>query len=179
MLPEKDAELWYALQTYYAQEMKVGDYLKSHHLTFFIPMSHTFTPDAEGNPVRHSSPIVHNIIFLKKTLLKDVIKDILSKCPYAIRVYTYPCETAWEEIPEEEIKELRLLCDCEFADLHIIHLKKSDLKVGHMVKVVHGPLKGIHGLLIRKSKKFYIVKSYVGMEIAVIVSRWCCEKLDE
>lgn len=178
MLPEQETELWYALQTYYAQESKVARFLEAHNLCFFIPMLHTYTPDAEGNPVRILRPAVHNIIFLKKTLSAEAIKSILDECPLAVRVYTFPSDTRWIEISASDILELRLICDSEFADVHFVDMRKIDMKVGHMVKVTHGPLKGIYGKLIRKNKKFYVVKSYVGMGVIATVSRWCCERME-
>ena len=172
-------EFWYAIQTYYAQEAKVGHFLKAHNLCFFIPMLYSYVSDANGNPVKKPVPAVHNIIFLKKTMSKEELKCILAECPFAVRVYTYPSDCKWVEICDSDILELRFICDSAFADIRFVSAQETEMKVGHMVKVVHGPLKGIHGRLIRKNKKYYVVKNFAGLGVIACVSRWCCERMEE
>ena len=159
-------ECWYALRTFRAQEFKVSHYLEQRHLTHFIPM------------VNHSEqPAVHNLIFLRKTESKAQIRAILSECPYAVSVYHHiDSEEQWYEISNKELLELRLLCDNAFNP-QFISQEESELKVGAEVLVKHGPFRGITGKLVRKNKKYYLVKSFVGLGVMVAVSRWCCEEV--
>lgn len=175
----ESAGQWYALQTYYAQELKVGHYLEKRHLHFFIPMKYTYDPNPEGEPQRHGHPVVHNLIFLERTISDKELQVVLNECPYPIKVYTYPDEQKWQAIPACDIKQLRMLCDSEIIEIRFISQQNKEMKVGKKVKVVHGPMKGITGILTRKNKKYYIVTSFVGVDAIVSVSRWCCEEVKE
>lgn len=72
------------------------------------------------------------------------------------------------------------MCDVSLCEPTFITQGEYDMKVGHTVRVVHGPLSGIRGKLVRKNKKYYIMKS-LGMDssdalgVMISVSRWCCE----
>lgn len=170
-------EQWYALQTYYAQELKVGHYLEKHRLHFFIPMMYSFDATSDDEPRRHQHPVVHNLIFIERTVSDTDLLAVLKECPYSVRIYTYPNEQRWQVIPAQDILELRMICDNSFVEPQFISQQESELKIGRMVQVVHGPMKGITGKLVRKNKKYYIVKSFVGLGVMVSVSRWCCEEL--
>lgn len=177
---EDNTTSWFALRTYYAQEQKVGRFLESHQLSFFIPMTYSYAEDAAGNAVRRLRPAVHNLIFLRKSLTAEMLKAVLHECPLSVTVYSKQDGKGQPyEIPDRDILELRLICDNSFTEPQFVTQEESELEIGRQVKVVHGPLKGIHGKLIRKKKKYYIVKSYAGLGVIVAVSRWCCQPDDD
>ena len=150
--------LWYAVQTYYAQEIKVGHYFDACQLSFFIPMCNSYRVDAAGKEKLYTHPAVHNLIFLRKTMEQKELQRLLDDCPYAVKVYARADNASWwYEIPDRDITQ-----------------QECDLQVGRMVVVKHGPLRGVRGKLVRKQKKYYVVKSFVGMGVMVKVSRWCC-----
>lgn len=141
-------------------------------------MATTYTPNNNGHPVKHLRPAVHNLIFVERRLSDDELQGVLDECPYAVKVYTYPDSRQWQSIPARDILELRIICDSTFCEPQFISQQESDLKIGRMVAVVHGPLKGISGKLVRKNKKYYVVKSFVGLGVMVAVSRWCCREVE-
>lgn len=174
----ENEECWYALRTFHAQEFKVSHYLEQCHLGHFIPMSNRVRHTEEGALIKTRQPAVHNLIFLQKTRPKAELRTILSECPYAVSVYHHiDNEEKWYEISSHEILELRLLCDHSFNP-QFISQEESELKVGSEVYVKHGPFKGLSGKLVRKNKKYYLVKSFVGLGVMVAVSRWCCESIE-
>jgi len=178
-MSSEDSGVWYALRTFFAQENKVSTYLEQNALEFFVPMIYSMGSDAEGNPVRCYRPAVHNLIFIRKTTGEDVLKAILQKCPYTIQVYRKQSEEKeWYPIRDSEILELRMICDRSFEVPPIITEHNGDLPIGRMVKVVHGPMKGIKGKLVRKNKKYYLLKTLANLDVKIAVSRWCCESLD-
>ena len=168
-----DSVSWYAIRTFNSQELKVSKYLDARMLKNFVPMR-KFRVSDNGKPVWKSRPIVHNLIFVMKMYPQDVIEHILSECPFPIKIYRRGNDArSWYEIDNREMLDLRMICDNSFCEPHF--LPTDEIKDGDMVRVVHGPLAGIRGKMVRKNKKYYIVKSLGDLSVEVIVSRWCCE----
>ena len=177
-------ENWYALRTYFSQESKVGAHLDNYQLTWFIPMHGKTKRTKSGNEpqdkAQQSKPFVHNLIFIKQPDDVSLLKRALSECPYSTWVYRQPNGVDWCVIPGRDILELRIICDQSFTEPIFLTGQEAELKVGREVKVAHGPLSGIQGLLVRKNKKYYVLKMMVcGMGVMVAVSRWCCVPLDK
>lgn len=172
-------ECWYAVRTFYAQELKVSHYLEQCHLSHFIPMTKRLHANADGKSVEAEHPVVHNLIFLRKTLPQTEMRAILQACPYPVSVYHHiDNEEQWYEISSKDLLDLRLLCDNAFNP-QFISREESELKVGTEVRVVHGPFKGITGKMVRKNKKYYLVKTFGELGVMVAVSRWCCEAVEK
>jgi len=139
-------------------------------------MAYSYAEDASGKPVRKLHPAVHNLIFIRKTMKQEEMQTILRECPYSVSLYTK--RDGRREpyvIHDRDILELRLICDQSFSEPQFIVNKDDDLDIGRKVTVTHGPLKGVHGQLIRKKKKYYVMKTYAGLGVIVEVSRWCCQ----
>lgn len=175
-MPSSDhGNSWYALRTFHAQEYKVSLHLERHHVDHFIPMvNHSYRKE-DGTWVKAERPAVHNLLFVRKTGSRAELRSILAECDYPVSVYHHiDDEQQWYEISDNELLELRLLCDKAFSP-QFISQEESELKMGTEVCVKHGPFKGITGKLVRKNKKYYLVKTFVGLGVMVSVSRWCCE----
>lgn len=177
-------EYWYALRTFFSQEKKVGAHLDTYNLSWFIPMRSTPVRrrPQEGPAKRFKAdrPFVHNLIFIRKPADDDVLKNALLECPYSTRIYCKPDSQEWCAIPGRDILELRIICDQSFTAPHFINAEDIDPKVGREVEVVHGPMKGVHGRLLRKNKKYYILKTLGnGMGVVATVSRWCCQPVEQ
>lgn len=173
----KNDECWYALRTFRAQEFKVSQYLDQCHLGHFIPMTCCVQYTEGGAPIRTERPAVHNLIFLKKTKTKAELRALLLECPYPVSVYHHiENEEKWYEISNQEILDLRLLCDSSFHP-QFFSQEECDLEVGSEVVITHGPFKTLTGKLVRKNKKYYFVKCFAGMAVRVSISRWCCQKI--
>ncbi|MBR1787845.1 MAG: UpxY family transcription antiterminator [Bacteroidaceae bacterium] len=164
---------WYAIRTFNSQEQRVSKYLETCSLKNFIPMRRFRTDDEDGKTVWKSQPIVHNLIFVQKSLPKKEIERIFKECPFPIKVYRREDEgKSWCEIADSEMIDLRMICDKSYCEPRF--LETSEIKEGRPVRVIHGPLAGLRGKMVRKSKKYYIVKSFGYVSLEVTVSRWCC-----
>lgn len=171
-------KVWYALRTFYSQEKKVARYLAQSMVEHFIPMFYTLRNDGEGNSIRHYYPVVRNLIFFCKKQGGGNLKPIIDACPYAVLVYTKTSENhAWCPISDTELLELRMICDRNFSEPPIASEHQGEMEVGKMVHLVQGPMKGIRGMLIRKNKKYYILKTVANLKLMFAVSRWCCKLL--
>ncbi len=176
----KSEDTWYALRTYYSQEQKVGGHLDRYSLQRFIPMRTVLKADCSGptKKARKSQvPYVHNLIFIKRPQDLQTLESALAECPYATSVYSQPESGEWCPIPESDILDLRIICDQSFTEPIFLTEEECDMVKGSLVEVTHGPLKGIRAILVRKNKKYYVVKEITGARIMVQVSRWCCKKI--
>ena len=176
----KSEDTWYALRTYYSQEQKVGSHLDRYSLQWFIPMRTVLKADSSGQTKKarkRQVPYVHNLIFIKKPQDLQTLEGALAECPYATSVYSQPESGEWRPIPESDILELRIICDQSLTEPIFLGSEDVDLVKGSVVEVTHGPLKGVHAVLVRKNKKYYLVKEITGANVMVQVSRWCCKKI--
>lgn len=173
-------ECWYALKTYNAQEFKQSAFLKKYGIEHFIPTIDSSYYTIDGEFVKNIRPVVHNLIFIRKTISKAELKSILTISPYPSRIYHHiGNEAAWCEISDKELMELRLICDNTFSNPQFLSEEECEMKEGVKVRIRNGPFKGITGKLVRKSKKYYLVKSFVGLGVEICISRWCCEKIKD
>lgn len=169
---------WIAIQTFYAQEQKVSNYLDEYQTKHFIPTLTRMTTDEEGKVQRTTRPAVHNLLFLQIDRNVDQLKSIINDCPYPVTIYRqYDKSGGWFLIPDREMVDLRLICDITFTEPVFVSACECEMKVGSLVRVTHGPLKGIEGKLVRKNKKYYLVRTFCDLGVMVSVSRWCCEKV--
>lgn len=134
----------------------------------------------DGKLVYRQHPAVHNLIFIQIDSSIEEMKIILSGCPYPISVYTQNDNPEkWFQINNKEMFDIRLMCDNSFIEPTFFSPQEYELKEGAMVRVAHGPMAGICGKLIRKNKKYFIVRAFSCFGIAVTVSRWCCVPIKE
>lgn len=146
----------------------------------FIPTVDSSYYTVDGEFVKNIRPVVHNLIFIRKNRPKAELKAILATSPYPSKIYHHiGNEAAWCEICEKELMELRLICDNTLSHPKFISQEESELKVGVKVRIRNGPFKGITGKLVRKSKKYFLVKSFVGLGVEICISRWCCERIED
>lgn len=181
MITEGNHDSWYAIRTFNAQEYKVSEYLEKRSLPHFIPIYKSRVKTSDGEIKWRTRPVVHNLLFIRKVLSQDEIRKILLECPFPVQVYRRQDSAhSWCDIADSDIIDLRIMCDAAFCEPTFITKKEYDMKVGNIVRVVHGPLSGIRGKLVRRNKKYYIMKSLDmncsdGLGVMVSVSRWCCE----
>ena len=134
----------------------------------------------EGRIVFKHYPAVHNLLFIPLEKSMEELRALLSECPYPVSIYSHsdrPSDPYM--IPDSDMTDLRLICDMSFTEPIFISTEENELKVGTHIVVTHGPLKGVDGKLVRKNKKYYLVKTFVGMAVMVAVSRWCCKALND
>lgn len=172
-------EIWYAVRTFNGQERRVSHYLEGQGVTHFIPTTLHEELDSEGHRRREYRPVVHNLLFVRRDTTREALTHIISDCPFPVRVYSHLDSHEYFELTGAELMELRLICDHSTLGIQVMTSHEADIRVGRMVKVTHGPLKGLTGKLVRKNKKYYVVKTFANLGIMVSVSRWCCKEMEE
>lgn len=166
---------WYALRTFNCQEKKVSQFLSKHNCIHFIPMAMQMS---KTDPQKTELvPAIHNLVFIQKNGSPKEIQQMLSECCIPVRIFRQPGQTDFCEIPHREMLELRMLCDPQFSTSVYLTPDEADLMVGKEVRVVAGPFKGSTGRLVRKNKKFYFLKTFIGMGIMLRISRWYCKPI--
>lgn len=175
-----DGTPWYALRLFTPRQQDVAECLKQKGLVYFIPIEYVDILDKEGH-IRHVlRPVVRNLLFVKKTKEEHQMRAIFSAIPYAISVIRKEqgCPD-YNEIPSRQMFEFQLMCNPDIAMRKYVSEQEAHLKSGTPVIVKHGPLKGLSGVLVRSSKKYYLLKEVPGMGVMLKVSRWCCQPLSE
>lgn len=174
-----DTTPWYAVRLFVLKQKKVDIYLKDKGLTTFIPMEYSDFEDQDHH-VRHVlHPVVHNLIFLKKTLDDKQLRLLLQDMPYKVSIIRKSREsTEFYPIPAKQMIEFQAMCNPEISLKKYLGENDAKLKKGTPVYVKYGPLKGLTGKLVRSDKKYYLLKEVPGLAVMLKVSRWCCRPLE-
>lgn len=169
---------WYAVRLFSLKLAEVEDYFKRNNIETFVPRQWTEIEGTDGRPKRVLRPVVHNLLFLKKTMPEQLMRKIVSESVFKMAVIKKAAdETAFYEIPYRQMHEFQLMCNPEIYMREYLSEQESKMKPGAEVLVKFGPLKGLTGRLVRISKKYYLLKEVPGMGVALKVSRWCCTPL--
>ena len=148
--------VWIAVKTFFAQEGKLSSYLTSRQTPHFIPMFCHYEDDGEGKPVARHRPAVHNLVFVALDQGVQQVREVLHQCPYMHQVYRrFDKKEEWCLITDSEMNDLRQICDMSCVEPRFLSAQECELSVGQHVRVMHGPLKGIQGKMVRKNKKYY------------------------
>lgn len=166
---------WYALRTFNCQEQKVSQFLTSRNCLHFVPMAMQMSKTDSSKPIL--VPAIHNLLFIQKNGTQQEIQQVLNECSIPVRIFRQPGQDTFCEIPHREMLELRMLCDPKFSTSIYLTPDEAEMMVGKEVRIVAGPFKGSTGRLIRKNKKFYFLKAFIGMGIMIRISRWYCKPL--
>lgn len=168
--------MWYILRTFNCQELQVSKFLKQNNIDHFIPMTYKEKfIDENSKPQRVYVPLVHNYIFINKKKTEEEIRGVLNTCPYPNFVYKKQESLHYYEVQDEEMTELRLLCDPSFNKA--LHADNSEIeaRVGKKVIVTQGPFAGVHGLLMRIKGKHFLIKTIGDLSLKIHISRWYCK----
>ena len=170
---------WYAIRTFNCKEMQISEFLKEKGLNNFVPMAFTtkFDKDSE-KPHRVLVPVIHNYLFLQKTLPEKEILELIKDCPYPMVILKSAETKASYEISDAEMAEFRLLCDPQFDNSIFMKSDEAEAKPGKDVVVIHGPFTGVRGKLYRVKNDYYLVKAFVGIGVMLRISRWYCRVED-
>lgn len=173
----KDACPWYAIRLFTSCQNGVSEALKEYGLECFIPMEYV-NVDMEKQSQVKLRPVVHNLLFLKKTRTEHEIRTILSTLPFHLSVIRKERESShFYEIPAWQMFEFQIMCDPDILTRKFLSEDNAKLKAGIPVVVQYGPLKGMTGKLVRSNKKYFLLKVLPGLGVMLKVSRWCCRPL--
>ena len=171
---------WYAIRLFNSCQKGVSEALKALQLECFIPMEYVDI-NTEGQILQFKlRPVIHNLLFLKKTKTEQEIRNILTDMPYRLSVIRKDdVHTDSSEIPARQMFEFQAMCNPDILMRKYLSEDEAKLKAGTPVTVQHGPLNGMTGRLVRSNKKYFLLKEVPGMGVMLKVSRWCCKPLNE
>lgn len=169
---------WYCLRLFTMKPYDVSQWLESQGLTTFIPEHYVDVIDTAGQRSRELRPVVRNFVFVQQPKQEDILKEILTQSLFKLSlVRSSPSVSTPALIPAVQMREFMLLCNPELTMKEFISEEEARIKPGDSVTVLHGPLTGLTGRLVRKAKKYYLLKEVPGMGVMIKVSKWCCQKL--
>ena len=176
LLEAEDTTPWYAIRLFSNNQMRVGEFFKEQGMEFFIPMQYRIYEDEQGRPKKKLRPVVSNLIFVKKTMTNQAMQELVRKSQYKMSVITRDRQTReYYEIPAKQMFEFRAMCNPEIEMRKYVSAEEARHKVGAMVMVSHGPLKGLTGRLVRENRKYFLLKEVPGIGVMLKVTRWCCK----
>lgn len=169
---------WYAVRLYTMRIYEVDDYFRQQGFSTFIPQQYDVWVDREGKRRRELKPVVRNLLFVKDSTSLQALKEAVLTDRYKMAlVKSSRLATGPAPISAHEMREFIMMCNPEITMKLYVSEEEARLKAGDMVTVHHGPLKGLTGRLVRKSKKYYLLKEMPGIGVMLKVSKWCCTPL--
>jgi transcription antitermination factor NusG len=136
---DRDGAEWYAIWTRSRHEQMVREQLQRKHIDAFLPTI-TRWSRWKDRKKKVDWPLFPGYCFARFNLM-DTLPVL--KCSGVVNIVSFDGKPA--AIPEIELDSIRLLVGSElqYDPCPMIH-------EGMMVSVVHGPLKGVVGRLVRK-----------------------------
>jgi transcription antitermination factor NusG len=151
---------WFAIWTRSRHEQAVREQLQRKHLEAFLP---TITKWSRWKDRRKRIdwPLFPGYCFARFDPRERM--PVLT-CAGVVNIVSFEGEPA--PIPEREIESIRLLVESDLA-----YDPCPLIREGSMVEVVHGPLRGVVGRLVRKSERARLVLSVdlIGQAVSVEV----------
>ena len=169
---------WYAVRTFHNKECQLSEYLKSKGIIHFIPMT-TGVKTKQGKAHRVLVPVVHNLLFIQRTLSDKELVEVLKESDIAYNIYRYADSTRYSEISDHEMREFRAFCDPSLEDTRYVSGAEAEMKVGREVMITQGAFKGIRGKLVRYGNDYFMVKTLVGVGVMIHISRWYCKPVKD
>ena len=151
---------WFALWTRSRHEQVVREQLEQKHIEAFLPTI-TRWSRWKDRKKRIDWPLFPGYCFARFNAHERL--PVL-KCAGVVNIISF--EGVPAPIPEHEIEGIRQLIDSDLA-----YDPCPLIREGMMVEVVHGPLKGVIGRLLRKNDKARLVLSVdlIGQAVSVEV----------
>lgn len=176
----QDDRPWYALRLFTLRQSEVAEHLKSLGLDIYIPMEYRDREDRTHH-IRHElRPVVHNLIFIRKTMEEEELRTLLHGLDYKMAVIRKSRDRQdYCEIPAHQMQEFQAMCNPDILMKRYLSQEQARLKAGTPVRVTHGPLRGMQGKLVRSNKHYFLLKEIPGMAVMLKVTRWCCQPIGE
>ena len=151
---------WYALWTRSRHEQVVREQLERKHIEAFLPTVIKWSRWKDRKK-KIDWPLFPGYCFARFDAHERL--PVL-KCAGVVNIISFDGEPA--PIPEHEIDGIRQLVESDLA-----YDPCPLIKEGMMVEVVHGPLRGVIGRLVRKNEKARLVLSVdlIGQAVSVEV----------
>jgi transcription antitermination factor NusG len=161
LAPSTDSDLqWFAIWTRSRHEQVVRGQLERKHIEAFLPTV-TRWSRWKDRKKRIDWPLFPGYCFAR---FDPQERLPVMKCAGVVRIVSFEGEPA--PIPEHEIEGIRQLVQTDLA-----YDPCPMIREGTVVEVIHGPLKGVVGRLVRKGARARLVLSVdlIGQAVSVEV----------
>ena len=176
---EDDGCPWYAVRLFSLKQQEVANAFQEKGIQYFIPMQYVDYLDKDGKRRRKLAPVVHNLLFVRKSVEQKVMRQIVADIPYKMMVMRKINSNDFCEIPSKQMYDFYVMCNPDLLINKYMSEEEAKLKKGTRVLVTNGPLKGLTGKLVRQGRKYYLLKEVPGMAVMIKVTRWCCKPMEE
>ena len=168
---KKPERHWYAVYTFSRAEKRVNDRLEETGIETFLPMQKTLRQWSDRKKMVEK-PLISSYIFVKV-----VPKEFLTVKKTEGVVKIISLENKPVVIPEDQMKNLRILCN---SDADVLVSDKAYL-TGDLVEVIYGSLTGLRGELIRVGRKHKVIIRILepGMNLTVDIKTVAIRKLEK
>lgn len=141
-----DGQAWFAVVTRSRHERKVHDQLQSRDVESFLPFVR------QWSRWRDRRKLIEWPLFPGYCFVRCGLHDVRSvlACKGVVHLVSFGARPAL--VPDYEIDGIRRLLDSSLP-----HDPCPFIDVGMWVQVVHGPLRGVHGRLMRKDQGAMLV----------------------
>lgn len=170
---------WLCIRLYTIKPYEIKSFLETDGIKVFLPEEYRVKEDADGHRKRSLVPVVRNLLFVYVDNNFDDIRQKVGDSRYHTAFITpSPAVKNPAKISDVEMQEFIQMCNPDIENKQFVTHDEVKLKNGDMVIVERGPLKGITGRLIRKAKKYYLLKEAGPMAVLLKVTKWTCRKIE-
>ncbi|UKK82224.1 UpxY family transcription antiterminator [Segatella bryantii] len=172
---------WLAVKLFSLKTYEIRDFLKEMGINCFLPEQYVDIENPENHRIKHIlKPVTRNLLFIEKPEDMKHFPSEMAQWPFKMAIIKpHPTADHYAEISSREMREFEEMCNPELRMKIFLTPEEARLKSGDKVLVTNGPMKGMTGRLVRKSKKYYLLKDMPGISIMIKVSRWCCKPTEK
>lgn len=175
---QNNERVWYAIQTLHCKEERLGQYLATKGLNYFIPMQYVEQITLDGKRHRVLTPAIHNLLFVEKTFDEKEIRSIVTDSPVPLILVRHRDTKKYYEIPDREMLEFRAICDPNYTGTLYVEAAVAEARPGSRIRVIHGAFKGLEGKLTRYKNRYYVVITVASIGVMIHIPKWYCMKLE-
>jgi transcriptional antiterminator RfaH len=167
--PGAPGELWWCLHTKPRQEKAVARDLKLQDIAYYLPQVVKVDRTPRGRKIQSIIPLFTGYVFLRGNEYARLEALRTKRLANLLEIYDQ----------ETLINDLRQVHQMLSSGLTV--LPELDAPVGTRVRIKTGPLMGIVGTVIRRSKRdqFVAVVNFLGRGATVELEDWQVERLED
>ncbi len=162
-------ELWWCLHTKPRQEKAIARALKVRDIAYYLPQVVKVDRTPQGRKIRSIIPLFTGYLFLRGDEFARLESIRTNRLANVLEIYEQ----------DALIGDLRQIHQMLASGLTV--LPELEMPVGTRVRIKTGPLMGIVGTVIRRSKRdhFVAVVQFLGRGATVELEDWQVERLDD
>lgn len=156
---EESKSCWFVARTrYFRQEIKLRDWLTDRGIECFVPTEKVRVKRGLKGRKTTEVPLVSNLLFVHTT--KDAACSFVAESGLPMQ-YIIDCAThKMLVVTDKAMDDFQRVFACSIDEGGLMG---QPLKVGELVRVTEGPLKGVEGYVLELRGKVFVVVGLLGM----------------